>query len=416
MWTLLLDRFLSRLIRIGSLRVTLPDGTARQYGPGDGSGPDIAIALHGADTPRRLVVRPELAVGEAYMDGRLAIRNDDLHGFLELVLRCLDDGGTLPTRIQRGWRDVTRREQQFNHARRARRNVAHHYDLSSQLYDLFLDEDRQYSCAYFKTPSDTLEQAQAQKKAHIARKLHLSPEAHPDAHAGPHAGPSRDLRVLDIGCGWGGMGLTLARDFGARVHGITLSHEQLAIARARAEAAGLSDRVSFELIDYRQVTGTFDRIVSVGMFEHVGVPQYRTYFRKIRELLTDDGVALLHTIGRMTPPGSTNPWIAKYIFPGGYIPALSETAAAIERESLWMTDVENWRLHYAYTLRHWHERFMARRDEAARLFDDRFVRMWRFYLVASEQVFRFSGECVYQIQLTRRPDAVPLTRDYLCNP
>lgn len=224
------------------------------------------------------------------------------------------------------------------------------------------------------------------------------------------------MKVLDIGCGWGGMGLTLARDYGAEVLGVTLSEEQLKVARARAEAAGLSDRVRFELMDYRAVAGQFDRIVSVGMFEHVGAPNFGTYFTKVEELLKPEGVALIHTIGRFTPPGSTNPWITRYIFPGGYIPALSETMAAVEKTGLVSTDVEVWRLHYAYTLRHWYDRFMARQDEAAALYDERFVRMWKFYLVASEQTFRFAGQCVFQLQLARDQQAVPLTRDYLYEP
>jgi len=398
MWKLLFDWYLSHLVCMGSLTVAMPDGSVHVYGPGGDDAPKVSITLTGPDTLRRLVINPHLAAGETYMDQSLTIDGDDLHGFLELVLRNIAAGhdGAL-SRMQQGWRDLTRGYGQRNHSRRSRRNVAHHYDLSAGLYDLFLDEDRQYSCAYFKSPDDTLEQAQAQKKAHIARKLCLKP----------------DQRVLDIGCGWGGMALALARDYGVRVHGVTLSEEQIKIARARAEAAGLADRVTFELIDYRAVTGQFDRIVSVGMFEHVGAPQYRAYFGKIRALLTEDGVALVHTIGRRQPPGSTNPWITKYIFPGGYIPALSETVAAVEREHLWVTDAESWRLHYAYTLRIWHDRFMARRGEAAALYDERFVRLWKFYLTASEQVFRFSGHCVFQLQLTRQPDAVPLTRDYL---
>lgn len=397
MWGRLLSAYLARLIQVGSLEVTFPDGTRRDHGPG-GQGPRVALAITDTGTLRRLALNPHLELGEAYTDARLTIEGDDLHGLLELALRNIAAGHDSRLNAAMWWvRDRFRWISQRNPATRARRNVAHHYDLSGGLYDLFLDADRQYSCAYFKDPADTLEQAQAQKKAHIAAKLCLKP----------------GMKVLDIGCGWGGMALTLARDFGVEVLGVTLSSEQLAMARTRAEAAGLAGQVRFDLTDYRAVQGRFDRVVSVGMFEHVGVPQYLTYFRKVRDLLTADGVALIHTIGRAAPPGSTNPWIAKYIFPGGYIPALSETMAAIERSGLVQTDVEIWRLHYAMTLRHWHDRFMARRDQAAALYDERFVRMWKFYLAASEQVFRHAGQCVFQIQLARDQAAVPLTRDYL---
>ncbi|MCB1408121.1 MAG: class I SAM-dependent methyltransferase [Rhodobacter sp.] len=395
MWNRWIDRFLSRLVKVGTLNLTYPDGTVRRYGAGL---PVVAVQIRTDAALRRLASNPHLALGETYTDGTLTIDGDDLHGLLELVLRNIMQGhDSGENRARQKLRDLTRGLSQRNQARRARRNVAHHYDLSGALYDLFLDEDRQYSCAYFKTPQDTLEQAQAQKKTHIARKLRITP----------------GMRVLDIGCGWGGMALTLARDFGAEVTGVTLSDEQLKVARDRAQAAGLQDRVRFELVDYRAVSGPFDRIVSVGMFEHVGAPNYRTYFQKVHDLLTPDGVALIHTIGRFTPPGSTNPWITRYIFPGGYIPALSETMAAVERTGLVTTDVEVWRLHYAETLRHWHARFMARRPEAERLYDARFVRMWKFYLVASEQTFRHAGQCVFQLQLARQQEAVPLTRDYL---
>jgi cyclopropane-fatty-acyl-phospholipid synthase len=275
--------------------------------------------------------------------------------------------------------------------------VQHHYDLSGELYDLFLDTDRQYSCAYFADPSMTLEQAQAAKKHHIAGKLLLRP----------------GMRVLDIGCGWGGMALTLAQDYGVDVVGVTLSTEQHKVATERAKAAGLSEQVSFRLMDYRDVEGQFDRIVSVGMFEHVGAPHYRAYFKSVQELLAPDGVALIHTIGRSQPPGTTSPWITKYIFPGGYAPALSETAAAYEASGLVAADIEVWRLHYAETLRHWYMRFMDNIDKARALYDERFCRMWRYYLVASELTFRLSNQVVFQMQLTPKQDAVPLTRDYL---
>ncbi|MCB1390493.1 MAG: class I SAM-dependent methyltransferase [Rhodobacteraceae bacterium] len=401
MWHTLLDKYLRTLIRIGALTLRLPDGTTRRFGPGGTDAPDVTVTIADEATLRALATNPQLALGEAYMDSRLTVDDDDLHGLLELVLRNLSAGNDSALgKLQAAVRDMMRGIAQRNPAARSKSNVAHHYDLSGALYDLFLDEDRQYSCAYFRTPSDTLEEAQRQKKAHIAGKLLLKP----------------GMRVLDIGCGWGGMGLTLARDHGAEVLGVTLSEEQLKIARSRAEAAGLADRVRFELMDYRAVAGQFDRIVSVGMFEHVGAPNFDTYFRKVEELLKPDGVALIHTIGRFTPPGSTNPWITRYIFPGGYIPALSEVMASIEETGLVQTDVEIWRLHYAYTLRHWYNRFMARRDEAAALYDERFVRMWKFYLAASEQTFRFAGQCVFQLQLARDQRAVPLTRDYLCLP
>ncbi|WP_323020405.1 cyclopropane-fatty-acyl-phospholipid synthase family protein [Pararhodobacter sp.] len=401
MWQKLLDAYLKSLIRTGALTLTLPDGTTRRFGPGGPDAPDVAVTITDEATLKALATNPQLALGEAYMDQRLTIAGDDLHGLLELVLRNLAHGHERGlAKLQAALRDLTRGIAQRNPAARSKANVAHHYDLSGALYDLFLDEDRQYSCAYFKSPGDSLDQAQRQKKAHIAGKLRLEP----------------GMKVLDIGCGWGGMGLTLARDYGAEVLGVTLSEEQLKVARARAEAAGLADRVRFELMDYRAVAGQFDRIVSVGMFEHVGAPNFGTYFTKVEELLKPEGVALIHTIGRFTPPGSTNPWITRYIFPGGYIPALSETMAAVEKTGLVSTDVEVWRLHYAYTLRHWYDRFMARQDEAAALYDERFVRMWKFYLVASEQTFRFAGQCVFQLQLARDQQAVPLTRDYLYEP
>ncbi len=398
MWQVLLDTYLKNLIRVGALTLRLPDGTIRRFGPGGPGAPDVSVHVHDETTLRALATNPALALGEAYMDQRLTIEGDDLHGLLELVLRNMAMGNERgPAKLQSALRDLTRSLAQRNPVSRAKANVAHHYDLSGALYELFLDEDRQYSCAYFKTPEDTLDQAQAQKKAHIAAKLRLEP----------------GMEVLDIGCGWGGMALTLARDHGAKVVGVTLSEEQLKLARARVEAAGLKDRIRFELTDYRLVTGEFDRIVSVGMFEHVGAPNFRTYFDKVRQLLKPDGVALIHTIGRFTPPGTTNPWITKYIFPGGYIPALSEIMAAVEKARLVPTDIEVWRLHYARTLRHWYDRFMAREAEAVALYDTRFVRMWKFYLAASEQTFRFAGQGVYHLQLTRDQTAVPLTRDYL---
>jgi cyclopropane-fatty-acyl-phospholipid synthase len=396
MWQAVLDRMLRALVRRDGLVVHYPDGRVGRYG--EAGPPAPAIRLRDADTVRRIVLYPQLAFGEAYMDGTLTIQGDDLHGLLRTII--LNAGAIRPAAWLEARRVVERglrRFGQVNPIPRARANVQHHYDLPPALYDLFLDEDRQYSCAYFLSPDDSLEQAQAQKKAHIARKLLLEP----------------GMTVLDIGCGWGGLALTLARDHGARVVGVTLSEEQLAVARRRAEAAGLADRVEFRLMDYREVPETFDRVVSVGMFEHVGLPHYDTYFRTVRDRLAPDGVALVHTIGRVAAPEATNPWIAKYIFPGGYVPTLSEVAPAIERSRLWIADVESLRLHYAMTLRHWFDRFMAREAEAEAINDARFVRMWKFYLVASEQTFRYGRQNVYQFQLSRKVDAVPITRDYL---
>jgi cyclopropane-fatty-acyl-phospholipid synthase len=394
MWDLALESFLRRLIRRGTLVLTLPSGRTVRFGQGS---PEFAVKLTDPSLPRRLCLSPELALGEGYMDGTLRIEGDDLKGFMAFAISNSRHGMPLWQRPMKTLRTALRIARQWNPAPRARRNVAHHYDLSGKLYDLFLDADRQYSCAYFRDPGMSLEEAQIAKKHHIAGKLLVE----------------RGMRVLDIGCGWGGMALTLARDYGAKVVGVTLSEEQLKLARARAKKARLEDRVEFHLMDYRAVEGPFDRIVSVGMFEHVGVPHYREYFAKVRGLLKADGVALIHTIGRSTPPGVTSPWIDKYIFPGGYVPALSEVMTAVEKEDLVTDDIEVWRLHYAETLTHWYDRFVARQDEARALYDERFCRMWRYYLIASELTFRLNRQVVFQLQLSRKQDAVPLTRDYL---
>ncbi len=396
MWETLLDRAMHALIKTGALEVSFPSGRRKTYG--DGTGAPVAMTLRDTATLRRLTLNPELALGEAYMNGGLTLENDDLTGMFRIALSNIGAGeSTFLQPVLESARSGLRWLAQHNPVGKARRNVAHHYDLSGQLYDLFLDSDKQYSCAYFRSPDDTLEQAQANKKSHIAGKLLLEPGMH----------------VLDIGCGWGGMGLTLARDYGVKVLGVTLSEEQHKIATARARDEGLDHLVEFRLQDYRNVSGRFDRIVSVGMFEHVGVPHYREYFNHVYDKLDDDGVALIHTIGRTTPPGTTNPWITKYIFPGGYCPAISETMRAVEKEGLYTTDIESWRLHYAETLLHWRHRFQANRDRVKALYDERFCRMWNFYLVASEMTFRLNHQCVFQYQLARRQEAVPLTRDYL---
>jgi cyclopropane-fatty-acyl-phospholipid synthase len=396
MWDAMLDAWLSRQIRRGDLTLTLPGQPPRQYG--DGGSPHVELTVTDPGFARRACLAPDLAVGEAYMDGTLTVAGDDLRGLFTLAManRAIADP-VLWQRPMAALRTAVRHVRQWNPAGRSRANVAHHYDLSAQLYDLFLDADRQYSCAYFERPDMTLDEAQAAKKAHIGKKLMLEP----------------DMRVLDIGCGWGGLAITLARDWGARVTGITLSEEQHRLATDRVQAAGLSDRVEIRLRDYRAMTGTFDRVVSVGMFEHVGLPQYATYFRTIRDRLAPDGVALVHTIGRTARPQATSAWLEKYIFPGGYVPSLSDVVPHVEGAGLVTADIEVWRLHYAETLRHWHDRFTAREAEARTLYDDRFCRMWRYYLLACEMAFRLQDQGVFQIQLARRLDTVPLTRDYL---
>ncbi len=394
---MLLAHLLKSLIREGSLG--LIDARGRRHEFGNGAAPRATIRLHDRALHRKLALNPALHAGEAYMEGSLTIEEGTLYDFLDIGTRNMMVPPTGHTvRMIEAASRLTRLFQQFNPARRARRNVAHHYDLSGALYDLFLDADRQYSCAYFETPQQDLEAAQAGKKRHIAAKLLID---------------RPNLDILDIGCGWGGLALFLARETGARVTGITLSEEQLKVARERADKAGLADRVQFHLKDYRLMEGRFDRIVSVGMFEHVGLPHYNTFFARLRTLLAPGGVALLHTIGRLEGPGATNPWIRKYIFPGGYSPALSEILPAIERQQLFTTDIEVLRLHYAMTLRAWRDRFEASRDKAASLFDERFCRMWEFYLVGCELAFRNQGHAVFQIQMSNLIDAVPLTRDYI---
>jgi cyclopropane-fatty-acyl-phospholipid synthase len=396
-----LDLFLRQFVTIGRLTVCWPDGRTRTYAGPPGSGAEAAMALRDRQTVRRLLLNPKLGVGEAYMEGGLVpLDGSTIHDILGVLLANLrgDSTGLPGAWLRRAAARMRRPLDQFNAAGRARRNVAHHYDLNGRLYSLFLDRDRQYSCAYFSNGTETLEEAQAAKKRHIAAKLCLERPG---------------LSVLDIGCGWGGMGLTLARDYRARVTGITLSMEQLNEARARAEAEGLADRVSFELLDYRAMNRRFDRIVSIGMFEHVGVIHYRAFFDTMARCLEPDGVALLHSIGQWDGPGTNNPWIQKYIFPGAYCPSLSEVTRTIEHARLLTTDVEVLRLHYAETLRHWRQRFAANRDTIAWLYDERFCRMFEFYLSSCELGFRCGRLMVFQIQLTHRQTAVPLTRDYI---
>lgn len=388
--------FLRTLVRHGDVHVETADGVLHMVG--DGTGRPIRVKLTDQAAERDLILDPALKLGELFADGRMIITEGELYDVVELGARnlaALQGAGWVKAldRMRFALRGVHHR----NHRRRAKANVAHHYDLDHDFYRLFLDPDMQYSCAYFEHPGDTLEQAQLAKKRRIVAKTLLD----------------RGQSVLDIGCGFGGMALYCAGVAGAKATGVTLSKEQFAVAQARAQKSGFADRLDFRLQDYRDVREQFDRIVSVGMFEHVGVSHFDEYFQTARRLLKDDGVMLLHAIGRNGAPGATNPWIRKYIFPGGYIPALSEVLPAVERAGLCVTDVEVLRLHYAETLREWRRRFMARRDEVAKMYDERFCRMWEFYLAGSESAFRVDAMMVFQIQLARRQDAVPITRDYI---
>jgi cyclopropane-fatty-acyl-phospholipid synthase len=394
----ILDALLSRSIRRGSLTVQYPDGRIARYGAG--GEPALGVRIDDWASVRKIAMSPSVGFGECYMDGTLNPVGCTLYDLLEHMLVSSNENPGLGTlvRAAKRYRRAVRRIVQYNPVPRARRNVAHHYDLDGRLYDLFLDADRQYSCAYFRTGDETLEEAQEAKKRHIAAKLRLDRPG---------------LEVLDIGSGWGGLALSLAREHGARVTGITLSVEQLHASRARAEAEGLAPLVRFELADYRSLDRRFDRIVSVGMFEHVGVTHYDHFFATIRRCLRDDGIALLHAIGRADGPAATGRWLEKYIFPGGYSPALSETFAAIERSKLWVTDCEILRLHYARTIAHWRARFAVNRDRIRALYDERFCRMFELYLAGCEITFRRQGHMNFQIQLSRSVDAVPLTRDYM---
>jgi cyclopropane-fatty-acyl-phospholipid synthase len=394
----LLRLALQTFVRAGNLRITPANGAP--FTLGDGTGPPLAAAFTTLEAQVGILIDPELKLGEAYMDGTFVVEQGTIADVLGLLL-AQDRQGRPPRWALPQWqlRYLYRRIQQYNPKRRARRNVSHHYDLDGRLYSLFLDADRQYSCAYFEAPDQSLDDAQLAKKRHLAAKLLIR----------------SSQRVLDIGCGWGGLALYLAAHCDAQVTGITLSDEQLAVARERAAERALGDRVEFRLTDYRDLPGTFDRIVSVGMFEHVGVGFYDAFFRKCASLLDDNGVMVLHSIGRSEGPNVTNPWIAKYIFPGGYIPALSEVLPAVERAGLLVTDIEILRLHYAETLKHWRARFLAHREEVERLYDIRFVRMWEFYLAASEMAFREQALMVFQMQLTKRQGIVPMTRDYIAS-
>ena len=392
----LLKTLLTRFVRVGTLEVVDVEGKTHVFS--GTPGPKVSIRLTDRKLYRTLFLNPELYAGEAYMDGTLVMEGSTIREFLEFA----EINGKnlrkhpLQSMLHKGLKRI-RKLHQRNDSKSARAHVHHHYDLSNELYKSFLDEDMHYSCAYFASDTDSLEVAQQNKLRHIAAKLDLKP----------------GQRVLDIGCGWGGMALYLAKVADVEVLGVTLSTEQLALARQRAIVRGLDNRVRLELMDYRDVEGTFDRIVSVGMFEHVGIVHYDEFFAKVRDLLKPDGVALLHSIGRKGGPGATGPWMRKYIFPGGYSPALSEAMASVEKSKLWVTDIEILRLHYAKTLRAWEQRFQANRKKIMAFMDERFCRMWEFYLIASELSFTHGSHMVFQIQLAKGRETLPITRDYM---
>jgi cyclopropane-fatty-acyl-phospholipid synthase len=393
----LIERLVGQLIRKGRLVLLMPDGRRRAFGPGGGK--TLTVRVVGRGTAFAIARNPRLGLGEAYMDGRLTIEDGDILDLMELVTSAnrWEDGGAGRKALRKGKNPLKKLWRARNVATRARKNVAHHYDIGNDLYRLFLDDDLQYSCAYFTDPANSLEQAQLDKKAHIAAKLDLEPGQH----------------VLDIGCGWGGTALYLNRVAGVLVTGVTLSEQQLTVARERAAAAGVADQVRFELIDYRQVEGPFDRIVSIGMFEHVGAAHYDEFFAKCRALLKPDGVMLLHTIGKFGKASTPDPFTDKYIFPGYHLPSLSQMAAASEKARLITSDVETLRLHYAYTLRHWLARTRKARKQIVAMYDERFFRMWEFYLAGGIVGFEAGTMCNYQLQYVRDRRALPITRDYM---
>ncbi|WP_159950890.1 cyclopropane-fatty-acyl-phospholipid synthase family protein [Rhizobium sp. 18065] len=394
----LLSHMLKSFIRKGQLTVIDAEGKRHVFGGGE-PGPQVTMRLTDPALYRSLVFKAELVAGEAYMDGTMRFEEGStLRDFLTIFsINRLSLGKYPIQKVLRAIKMPFRKRLQSNRRGEAQQNVAHHYDLGNEFYKLFLDDNMLYSCAYFREPDETLEQAQRNKLRLLAAKLNLKP----------------GMKVLDIGCGWGDLALYLARLEDVEVVGVTLSKEQHALATQRALDAGLSSRVRFELKDYRDVTERFDRIVSVGMFEHVGVQHYDEFFKKLNALMPDDGVAVIHSIGHMSPPGMTGPWIRKYIFPGGYSPALSEVVSVTERNSLWVTDIEVLRVHYATTLAHWGQRFEANRDKVIAMYDERFARMWEFYLISAEMTFRTGSQMVFHLQLSRKRDAAPIVRDYV---
>ncbi len=394
----LLDVMLGRLVARGELTVVDHDGKVHRYGAPDPDLSPVAVRLTESGAAMQIARDPALGFVETWMDDRLRFEQGDVLDLVKLVRRNVRwEERSTPNTFLRKTGKLKHLLNTINSKAAALKNVVHHYDIGNDIYRQFLDPDMQYSCGYFTDPGNTIEQAQLDKKAHIASKLYLQP----------------GQRVVELGCGWGGLALYLNRVADVDVLGVTLSKEQLAVARERAAAAGVSDRVKFELMDWRDVPGTFDRVVSIGMYEHLGTAYFQTFARKVKELLTPDGVALIHTMGRMGKPGTTDKFMQKYIFPGGYLPARAEIVTASERERLMMSDCEMLRLHYVYTLRAWYHRFKANHDEVVRLADERFYRLYAFYLAASSTMFSDGGMCVYQLQYLKSRYAAPMTRNYM---
>ena len=394
---MLWSTLLNYLVKAGDLTVIDATGKTHKFGVA-GQKPKSVIRLHDKALHYQLFFYPEFYLGEAYMNSTLTLEEGNLNDFLELL--CINAsalGPNLFEKISNRFAPITQLLLQYNPVGTAQKNVAPHYDISDKLYELFLDKDMHYTCAYYTNPANTLEQAQQDKIRHVASKLRIEP----------------GMKVLDAGCGWGGLAMYLARTTGADVTGVTLSGEQVRKANQRAEAAGLQDKVRFLQKDFREMTGSFDRIVSVGMMEHIGVAFYKQLFAKTKELLKPDGIAFFHCIGRFDEPGNTNPWLRKYIFPGGYAPALSEVLRVVEKSGLLMTDIEILRMHYAYTLREWQKRFREHKEEVLKIYDERFFRMWEFYLVSAEMEFSHMGTMIFHLQLIKNLHAIPITRDYM---
>jgi cyclopropane-fatty-acyl-phospholipid synthase len=399
MW--LLDKMLRTLLRKGELIVVDHDGTEYRYGAPEPGFRPVRVRLTDRGAAMSIAKDPRVGAGEAYMDGRLVVDEGDIRDLILLIRynAPFERQGALKPKgpVRKALNRVVGRLDQVNWKSRSRRNAEHSYNLTRRLFELFLDEDRQYTMAYYRDTSNSLEKAQLDKKAHLAAKLHLKP----------------GMKVLDIGCGWGGFALYLHRHYDVDVLGIALAPDQIQFCRERAAELGVSDRVKFELMDYRDVQGPFDRISSVGLIEHLGTPHYPGFFAKTRELLADDGVMISHCCGRAGGPGVTDKWTRKYIFPGGYIPALSELVGEAEKHRLIVTDVEAMRYHYSHTLEEWYRRTNRAQAEITALYDERFFRMWQFYLAGAEAAFRYGGMVNYQLQYVKRRDAIPMTRDYM---